>query len=112
MVHECGTIEFRRPPGVRTSDDAKHWAAIALGFVANAMQLQNWDAVKGTKTHPSTSDLRAAILNGLQALGPHAQGALGPIPDVNEPATIFSPQELASIENKLKHEEGRLGVFC
>ncbi|EEQ33593.1 hypothetical protein McanCB56680_000522 [Microsporum canis] len=37
----CGTIEFRRPPAVKASEDAKHWAAFALGFVAGAITVEN-----------------------------------------------------------------------
>ncbi|KAK2799174.1 hypothetical protein FQN50_008563 [Emmonsiellopsis sp. PD_5] len=46
VVDECGTIEFRRAPGVRTGTTAKHWVAVALGFIANAMELQDWSTEK------------------------------------------------------------------
>ncbi|KAJ4153219.1 hypothetical protein LMH87_009716 [Akanthomyces muscarius] len=34
LAGSCGTIEFRRPPGVRDAAAAKHWIAFTLGFLS------------------------------------------------------------------------------
>ncbi|KAM7200877.1 hypothetical protein V8F20_005119 [Naviculisporaceae sp. PSN 640] len=39
----CGTVEFRRPPGVSSAKDALHWIAFTFGFVSEAIKT-DWDA--------------------------------------------------------------------
>ncbi|KAH6628431.1 putative amidoligase [Chaetomium tenue] len=40
-LSQCGTIEFRRPPGVRTAVDAQKWATFAVAFVCAATATQS-----------------------------------------------------------------------
>lgn len=108
----CGTIEFRRPPGVQSSKEAKHWAAVALGFVANATELQDWNAVKLTNTHPSSNSLRSAITRGTERLGQSLQGALRPMPDINAPPTPVAHEELQRIEKKKKDKSKKKSIFA
>ncbi|KAK2757257.1 hypothetical protein FQN54_004771 [Arachnomyces sp. PD_36] len=112
LTGACGTIEFRRPPGVKSSADVKHWAAVALGFVTNAMVIQDWNTVRSTGTYPSSNDLRSAITGGAQRLGPSLQGALGSMADVNDPPTVLSSQELARIERKKKDKSKKKSIFA
>lgn len=111
----CGTVEFRRPPGVSSAGEAKHWAALALGYVANAMALENWDVVKQSKSHPSTDRLRAAIRNGIGSLHSTSHGVLrsGLMADVNGSAIRPTPQELNRIKQKkaLKSQK-KLSLFA
>ncbi|KAK2822999.1 hypothetical protein FQN49_007570 [Arthroderma sp. PD_2] len=113
VASTCGTIEFRRPPGVKTSADAKHWAALTLGYMANAMELQNWDAIKKTKTHPTTNDLRNAINRGAQYLDRPVTGALRPalMADINSPPTVFSAAYMAKIKQKMAKKANKRSVF-
>ncbi|KAK2812537.1 hypothetical protein FQN50_001181 [Emmonsiellopsis sp. PD_5] len=108
----CGTVEFRRPPGVRSSAEANHWIALALGYVANAILLQDWSAIKVTKTHPSTADLRNAITRGTQILGPGLNNALSSMADIDEPATRPSSAELARINQKKKDKADKRSLFA
>jgi hypothetical protein len=39
VLGDCDTIEFRRPSVVNTAANTKHWVAIALGYMANAIAL-------------------------------------------------------------------------
>lgn len=112
VLSTCGTVEFRRPPGVKADVDAKHWVAIALGYIAHAIAVQDWNTVKLTKTYPSSQQLRNAITRGVQILGKNSLGALGPMADINRPATPVSPQELASIEKKKKDKSKKQSVFA
>lgn len=111
VLSGCGTIEFRRPPGVKTAGQAKHWVAVALGYVAHAMALQEWSTVKLTKTYPSTGDLRTAIISGVQLLGQSMQSALGSLQDDGRPATPTSPHELANINKKKQDKSKKQSVF-
>jgi hypothetical protein len=111
VLSGCGTIEFRRPPGVKTAAAANHWVAVTLGYVAHAMVLQNWSMVKLTKTYPSTDNLRNAIAAGVKLLPQISQGALGSMSDINQPATLFSPQELAKINKKKQDKSKKMSVF-
>jgi Putative amidoligase enzyme len=106
-----GTIEFRRPPGVKTPAEANHWIAFTLGYVAHAMVLQNWSTVKLTNTYPSTNNLRNAISTGVHLLPQQSQGALRSMADINLPATVFSPQELAKINKKKQDKANTMSVF-
>lgn len=111
ILSACGTIEFRRPPGVKTSADASHWVVVALGFVAHTMTKQNWDEVKTTRDFPSTDDFRTAITAGVQSLGPNSQGALRSVQDVDQPPTPITAEELSKIEKKKKDKSTKPSIF-
>lgn len=105
MLHERGTIEFRRSPGVRSAAEAKHWVAFVLRFVAHSMVIKDWDRVKLTNTYPTTTHLRSAIASGIQTLDLRCHGAIGLMKDVNEPATVVRPAEAAKINDQKKKKE-------
>ncbi|KAF3479657.1 uncharacterized protein GIQ15_06633 [Arthroderma uncinatum] len=112
VVNPCGTVEFRRPPGVKSAADAKHWAALTMGFVAEAMR-QDWKAVRTTKTHPSTDTLRSVITRGARSLGSPVQAVLNPMlmADINMPATVLSVEERQKIKQKIEKKAKKHSVF-
>ncbi|KAG7284431.1 hypothetical protein NEMBOFW57_010804 [Staphylotrichum longicolle] len=67
----CGTVEFRRPPGVDNAQDAKKWTAFALAFVSAALT-QAWTAAAGEwsskNAHASVAQLHAFLQQGLTHL--------------------------------------------
>ncbi|KAM0814534.1 putative Amidoligase enzyme [Seiridium cardinale] len=115
LMDQCGTIEFRRPPGVRTAADAKHWAAFTLGFINMAMTMSNGWAQHGTATsHPSVKDLQRFVRAGVARLGPSCNGALNDdrIEADNSPACVYSATEIEII-NRKKSEKNKFGsVFA
>ncbi|KAK9794509.1 putative Amidoligase enzyme [Seiridium cardinale] len=115
LMDQCGTIEFRRPPGVKTADDAKHWAAFTLGFINMAMTTSNGWAQHGTATsHPSVKDLQRFVRAGVARLGPSCKDALNDrkIAVDNSPACVYSAAEIENI-NRKKSEKNKIGsVFA
>ncbi|EGC47117.1 conserved hypothetical protein [Histoplasma capsulatum var. duboisii H88] len=107
----CGTIEFRRPPALKSATEAIHWISFTLGFVAHSMQ-RDWSTVTQTNTFPSTNVLRAAVVSGLQSLGPYSQGGLGSMADINEPPTIITDVERARIVQKKNEKLMNKSVFA
>ncbi|KAK6078710.1 swim zinc finger domain protein [Seiridium cupressi] len=115
LMDQCGTIEFRRPPGVRTAADAKHWAAFALGFINMAMTMSNGWAQYGTGTsHPSVESLGKFVRTGIARLGPSCKDALNDrkiAVDIS-PACVYSAAEIENI-NRKKSEKNKIGsVFA
>jgi hypothetical protein len=41
VVKDCGTVEFRRPPGCAKASDAAHWIGFAMSFVQGALLADN-----------------------------------------------------------------------
>ncbi|KAK4099070.1 hypothetical protein N658DRAFT_488032 [Parathielavia hyrcaniae] len=98
----CGTIEFRRPPGVNSAPKAIHWAAFALGFVSMA-QAYDWASIAPLTTLGSVAELQSFITQGLERLGPTYSDALSePIVEDISPPIIPTAAEVAVIEQKLK----------
>ncbi|KAK4234622.1 hypothetical protein C8A03DRAFT_37599 [Achaetomium macrosporum] len=68
-LSRCGTVEFRRPPGVTAAADAQKWAAFAVAFVCAATQ-SNWQAPwLSSKRHASVAELQSFVGRGLDLLG-------------------------------------------
>lgn len=111
VFHDCGTIEFRRPPAVDNPAAANHWIAFVVGFTSNAVQGQDWNAVKKTNVYPSTEDLRSAITRGLRMLPGNSLGGLGRIVDDNSPPKVFTRQELARIDEKKRAKNKKSSPF-
>jgi hypothetical protein len=66
---DCGTIEFRRPPGVKTAAAAKRWTAFTMGFVRATME-PGWHEKWSSKKNGATvSDLQNFVKTGLGLLG-------------------------------------------
>jgi Putative amidoligase enzyme len=106
----CGTIEFRRPPGVKTSADAKHWISVVLGFTAHTLWQQDWGRVAETKTHPGVTHLAACINDGLRLLEPTSRGALGRIAEDRRPAWYPDEAEAAKIRKKILEKKSAFAV--
>lgn len=67
VTDSCGTVEFRRPPGVDSVGKAKHWAAITLAFVSEPIST-DWSIVISPKSYPSVTELQQYICIGAQSL--------------------------------------------
>lgn len=101
LTDECGTIEFRRPPGVRSAAAANHWVSFTLGFISEALRT-NWEALEAGKSHPQVVDLSNFVENGILRLEQTSQGALRAalLVEDRSPATVYSAAELARIKRK------------
>ncbi len=67
---DCGTIEFRRPPGVRTAQEAQRWAGFAVAFMSASLS-PNWNPAAdwSSKTaHATVKDLHSFLGQGLAYL--------------------------------------------
>ncbi|KAF7587319.1 hypothetical protein BBP40_007404 [Aspergillus hancockii] len=100
VLNHCGTVEFRRPPGVDNSADAKHWIAFSPGFVSHSISLEGWEAMRKTKAYPSTDDLRENIMRGVQALRGESWASLKPILDDGREARVTTLDELDRISRR------------
>jgi hypothetical protein len=107
IPQKCGTVEFRRPPGVNNKKDAIKWVAFALGYIAHALKVQNWRKVHNTTTYPSTHDLRTAIAEGLRVLGIDPRQTVGLMPDDLREAIIPSADQLVRIEKSKKLKQNK-----
>ena len=68
-LDRCGTVEFRRPPGVTAAANAKKWAAFVVAFVCAATQ-SNWQAPwLSRKRHASVAELQSFVGHGIDLLG-------------------------------------------
>lgn len=99
IAASCGTVEFRRSPGVSSALMAKHWAAFTLGFIA-AAAIEPQDAnplISGANknVHPPVTLLEWFVRHGLEKLEFESRGALGPVQEINKPPTVFPAAQLA-----------------
>jgi hypothetical protein len=72
IISNCGTVEFRRPPGVTTAEEARRWAAFALGFVSASLDPKSglnkqWSSMPG-KDNATVRNLQEFVKNGLMRL--------------------------------------------
>ena len=109
ITQDCGTVEFRRPPGVDSARKASHWAAFALGFVAQAMDSEtDWARLEALKTVGSVEELRTFVTQGLERLGTTCSGALNVVREDPSPPDVLTQEELDQIEWK-KQRKGKTG---
>lgn len=99
IAASCGTVEFRRSPGVSSAAKAKHWARFTLGFIAAAAigpQDPNfWNTRGKAKSHPTVQSLDMFVQDGMKKLEPQSQGVLGPLQEINDPPTVFPAAQVA-----------------
>ncbi|TWU71855.1 hypothetical protein ED733_003304 [Metarhizium rileyi] len=98
---ECGTLEFRRPPGVETAEEAIYWAAFALGFIKGAMTC-DWSIKKMSKAHADSKALKSFVHDGLSQLR-LTHGVRSYIPDIverNDPPTAYTSTEMRVAERE------------
>ncbi|KAM7219064.1 hypothetical protein V8F06_005502 [Rhypophila decipiens] len=68
VTDKCGTIEFRRPPGVDTADDALYWICFTVGFVSQAIRT-DWNDKRYDKVGKlGTGDLDDFVRSGLRGI--------------------------------------------
>jgi len=106
VKEHCGTVEFRRPPGVKTAKEASHWAAFTVGFIAQAM-IVDWSKYAKLREVGPVHELQAFILGGTQVLGPYCYGALQKerIVEHDSEPTALSATELEAVERKMKDKD-------
>ncbi|KAK1769230.1 hypothetical protein QBC33DRAFT_513459 [Phialemonium atrogriseum] len=101
LVDECGTIEFRRPPGVRTAAAANHWVSFTLGFASEALRV-DWRSVEDTTGYPSVENLATFVKSGIVRLEQTSRDAILDallVEDIS-PSTVYSAAELEIIKRK------------
>lgn len=107
ITDPCGTIEFRRSPGVGTPGSARHWASFALGFMfAAAFQANiDWSQIAATNTHPPVESLASFIESGIKGLEATCHDALRSVKeDHSEPRRWTSDELAAFLKKKAKLE--------
>ncbi|KAM0335785.1 hypothetical protein ACHAQA_000835 [Verticillium albo-atrum] len=107
----CGTVEFRRPPGVKTAADAKYWASFTLAFVREALTT-NMDAFRASAHHPGVRELATFLDNGMGKLDRASRGAnfTAMREDTARP-TVFTAAELRDIKRKKAKKDKEPSVF-
>ncbi|KAI5458293.1 hypothetical protein BGZ63DRAFT_407578 [Mariannaea sp. PMI_226] len=98
-LQDCGTIEFRRPPGVSNAQDACHWVAFSLGFMSSALST-SLDSARSRTTIPVVPEAKRYIENGLRIFGRESLAALRPelMVEDRRPPTRMTAQQLAIIQ--------------
>ncbi|KAI1082639.1 hypothetical protein F5B20DRAFT_578309 [Whalleya microplaca] len=106
VTHTCGTVEFRRPPGVKSAAEAKHWAGFTLGFVSEAIS-HDYEHFKSRKDDASVGELQSFISTGLAALGEQCKDSIDTKTLVEDTSTpdIYDTVELLELEKKKKNKE-------
>ena len=103
LAASCGTVEFRRPPGVKTAADAHKWTAFTLAFVSACLE-PNWHtAWAATNKHATVAHLQQFVQRGVARLGWKA-GVLDvprAIVEDKSPATPPSAFDLELIKRKI-----------
>ncbi|KAL2165947.1 hypothetical protein VTG60DRAFT_3567 [Thermothelomyces hinnuleus] len=109
-LDNCGTVEFRRPPGVKTASEVQNWAAFTLAFVSAATR-PAWHAPwAARREHATVKDLRDFLSQGCTRLG-WGDNVLNPanLKVHNEPAaphTYFGDDLIKRKRDKAKKEGG------
>ncbi|KAK4160309.1 putative amidoligase enzyme-domain-containing protein [Cladorrhinum sp. PSN259] len=107
ITKPCGTLEFRRPPGVDSPARARHWVAFALGFVSRATSdPAYWEAAKTRNHGGSVAELKTFVTGGLQRFPLHCAAALLKIEEDTSKPLILSAEEQLHIE-ELKARKAR-----
>ncbi|KAL2173910.1 putative amidoligase enzyme-domain-containing protein [Thermothelomyces heterothallicus CBS 202.75] len=102
-----GTVEFRRPPGVKTAAEAQKWAAFTLAFVCAATQSSSWvDRWQGEKKHAGVGELQSFVTEGLRRLGWEKRAVLTPAVLKEDNSTAIPPSAFGEELIKRKLEKG------
>lgn len=112
ITDECGTVEFRRCPGVNNPEKAIHWVAFTLGFMyAAALQEDakyktDWTKLAAKTAHPSVHELSTFVQYGIAGLESTCQTALQPIAEDKAPKKVWTAREWqAALLKKSKDEK-------
>lgn len=111
---ECGTVQFRRPPGVKDARSALYWVAFTLGFLEGAMG-HDWSNVKEKKTHGAFHEFQSFIRGGVNRLGPTCGGIMEEIEDVQKEEsqpTLATRQEKEVIAAKKREKLDKESNFA
>ncbi|KAI9764376.1 MAG: hypothetical protein M1840_008514 [Geoglossum simile] len=101
----CGTVEFRRPPQVTSTEATKHWIAFTLCLVTYSVHC-DFSQISQLTGKPSTENLRNAISWAANRLG-SPLAALKPLNDIAATAHSIQPnaQEVARIMELKKQKK-------
>lgn len=101
LTSQCGTVEFRRPPGVRSATAAIHWISFTLGFISQARR-QDWNKIQPTKDRGTVDYLGMFVATGINGLEPQSRNGLMQERIVEDHAkpTVYSAAELEIIKRK------------
>lgn len=108
VLETCGTVEFRRPPGVKDADTACHWVAFTLGYVHQALNV-DWNTMCTTRDVPSVNDLASFVSRGAQDLG---LTTLRTIKEDTSGPTVFTVRELKEIKRKMADKATKASPFA
>lgn len=101
---DCGTVEFRAPPGVMEARRAVHWAGFTLGFIQAAISM-DLTSLSKRKYHSDSDALLSFISQGIRYLD-HRATCDGSVverwvrPD-NRPPTVLTRDQLNELKRKL-----------
>ncbi|KAL2017758.1 hypothetical protein VTK56DRAFT_1676 [Thermocarpiscus australiensis] len=100
---KCNTVEFRRPPGVKTATDAQKWAAFTVAFVRAAIEPHWYDQWVSSRHHASVQDLQKFVKGGLNLLGSGWGNLLDPrqLVEDTSPPLRFEAFKLEEVKRKL-----------
>ncbi|KAI0013059.1 hypothetical protein F4779DRAFT_613930 [Xylariaceae sp. FL0662B] len=109
LVAQCGTVEFRRPPSVRTAAEARHWAGVALGFVSQAIAT-DFDQYTTSRSYLSVGTLANFLTLGIKRLDGTCRGSLNEaaIKEDRSNPTVYTASELQAIANKKAEKTRRV----
>jgi hypothetical protein len=109
-LQKCGTVEFRRPPGVDTPADAQKWAAFTVAFACAATQTDWHTPWLSNNRHATVAELRAFVSRGLKLLG--WERFLDPrvLTEITDPAMPFTAFDLEEVKRKLAKANRASGI--
>jgi hypothetical protein len=94
-----GTVEFRRPPAVKTATEAQKWIAFTVAFVCAALEPDWHHSWSSRKYHASVEDLQAFVGRGIKLLGWQ--------PEILDPQTLVEDKSRPKKFKWFKAEEVR-----
>ncbi|KAK5991707.1 hypothetical protein PT974_07740 [Cladobotryum mycophilum] len=108
----CGTVEFRRPPGAATAEEAIHWAGLTIAFVRQAMN-HDWVPYQSKVEYPTVDELRNFILEGFHSLEPACHNAINfnRIVENTDSPTLLSTTEFEQVIRMKRTEKGHQCPF-
>ena len=112
ITSQCGTVEFRRPPGVQSAAAAKHWAAFTLSFIAQAMS-EDWSQKQSAKEYPKVQRLLLFLVDGVNKLERASKNALNSslIREDHSAPAVYSTAALQTIGAKMADKRRKGSVF-
>ncbi|ATY61922.1 amidoligase domain [Cordyceps militaris] len=110
LASECGTIEFRRPPGCQDAATAKHWVAFTLAFIVNAITT-NWKETP-YRTYGTVDQLSKFAANGQRLLPRTCHALRQDLLRPNDAVVVrYSKEEMTTINRKKEAQKDKMSSF-